>query len=283
LNKIWNFFLTRIIVGTIVVIAAVAFVELLAVKSLDLTSLNSDGKALITALLDSALALTAYIFLFRNYERRPIRELSVDSLAGNASLGFITGFILQSAFILVIYFAGTYSITHTNPWTSLMTPLAHALTAGFVAEIIFCGIIFRLLEQTLGSWLALLSMAVLFAIAHWNVPGANWVSISATAVQSGLLLMSAFMVTRSLWFPIFLHFAWDLTEPGIYGGHNPGMNGEGSLVSSVIKGSDLITGGISGPQNSIQALLLCILTTALFLWIAQKRNHLIQPSWDLRN
>jgi uncharacterized protein len=280
LNKILQFFLTRIIVGIIVVIAAVALVELVAVKLLDMTGMNSDGKALITAVLDSALALTAYIFLFRSYEQRPIRELAVNGLPGNAFLGLITGFVLQSAFILVIYLVGGYSITHTNSWTSLITPLAHALTAGFVAEIIFCGIIFRLLEQTLGSWLALLSMAILFAIAHWNAPGASWVSVSATAVQSGLMLMSAYMVTRSLWFPIFLHFAWDLTEPGIYGGHNPGMNGEGSLFTAVIKGSELLTGGISGPQNSIQALLFCLLLTAFFLWLALRRNHFIRPSWS---
>jgi hypothetical protein len=103
------------------------------------------------------------------------------------------------------------------------------------------------------------------------------VSVLSTAIQAGLLLSAAYAFTRSLWFVIFFHFAWDLTEPGIYGGINPGNRVESSLLTSKISGPDLLTGGILGPQNSIQSLLFCLITSFIFITLARKRKNWKKP------
>ena len=35
-----------------------------------------------------------------------------------------------------------------------------------------------------------------------------------------------------LWLPIFLHFAWDFAEPGVFGAINPGITIDQSLLTS---------------------------------------------------
>ena len=65
-----------------------------------------------------------------------------------------------------------------------------------------------------------------------------------------------YVYCRNLWLPIFLHFAWDFTEPGIFGGINPGNTVEQSLFTPEISGPDFLTGGESGPQNSLQAAVI---------------------------
>ena len=86
-------------------------------------------------------------------------------------IGFVTGFILQSLFILVIYLAGDYSINHVNPFSFLLPSFATALTAGFVGEIVIRGIFFRLTEEKLGTVLTLIICVLLFAIMHMSAKG----------------------------------------------------------------------------------------------------------------
>jgi membrane protease YdiL (CAAX protease family) len=217
--------------------------------------------------------------LFKHYEERKIKELSASTLLKNAFVGFFMGLILQSVFILVIYLAGGYTVTQVNPVSFLLTAFAYALTAGFVAEILLRGILFRLTEEKTGTIPALIIFTLLFAILHANSNGATAVSVCATAIQAGLLLSATYVYSRSLWWPIFLHFSWDFAEPGIYGGINPGISTGKTLLNSKISGSYLLTGGEAGPGNSIQSAILCLLISLLLLRMAERKGNFIRSRW----
>lgn len=279
LQKLSHFFLTKIIVGIIVVGGLVALTEWSGRLLLDKSQLTAEIKNIIIAILDSAVALIAYIFLFKLYERRLIDELSISSFGKYAITGFATGFILQALFIFVIYIAGNYSVERVNPVSFLLPSFTTALSAGFVAEILIRGVIFRLTEEKLGTVIALLILTILFALMHINVNGATSLSVFSTAAQAGFLLSAAYLFTRSLWFTIFLHFAWDFAEPGIFGAINPGNSIQQSLLTIKISGPQILTGGILGPQNSVQALLVCLALGSLFLWFAKRKGNFVKAYW----
>ena len=279
LSKILSFFLVKMIIGIAAVIGSVILVEWPGRLLLDQTQLTYDFKNIIIAIADAMAALSVYIFLFRSYEHRKIKELSLASLSKNAMTGFATGFILQSLFILIIFVFGKYSIIHKNPVSFLMPSFAAAFTAGFVAEILIVGILFRLAEEKLGTLNTLFILFVLFVIMHVSAKGATLLSVLSTAIQAGVLLPAVYIFSRNLWIPIFLHFAWDFAEPGIYGGINPGMSIDKSLFTSVISGTSFLTGGQMGPQNSIQSLICCSAVALIFLGKAKQKNHFIQPFW----
>jgi hypothetical protein len=148
-QKILHFFLTKIITGTVVIVSLVAFIEWLHPLILDKINLAVDVKALIVALAETFIAIAGYILFFRAYEKRRINELSAEKFINNAVIGFLTALILQALFILVICVAGSFLVVKINPPSVLISPFAFSLTAGFVAEIIMIGIVFRLLKNKL--------------------------------------------------------------------------------------------------------------------------------------
>ena len=279
LQKALHFFLTKMIVGIGVIVSLVAFIEWLRPSILDKTNLSNDLKALIIAVAEAFIATAGYIFLFRAYDKRHIHELSAATFIDNAFIGFLTGIILQALFILIIYLTGTFLILNVNPVSILVSPFAFALTAGFVAEIIMIGIVFRLLEEQTGTVTALLIFIVLFAVLHINAKGATFVSVGATAMQAGFMLPAAYVFSRNLWLPVFLHFGWDFAEPGIFGGINPSTSITQGLLTSKITGNSLLTGGDTGPQDSLPSLLLCLLLGIIFLLLAKRKNNVIKPRW----
>jgi membrane protease YdiL (CAAX protease family) len=274
LNIIVNHYLVRIIIGILVIGASVALIEFGGRFVLDKFQIPEDIKNLLIALSESGSSLYLYIILFHWYEKRQITELAKHEFIRYSLWGFATGFLLQTVFILFIYFTHSYSIEKINSLSFLLPAFSTSLSAGFVAEIIIRGIIFRLTEEKFGTITALTFITVLFAVFHLNAEGATPVSVLTSALMSGLFLSSVFVMTRSIWPTIFIHFGWDFTEPGIYGAINPGNSIQQSLFSSHIGGPDLITGGTLGPQNSLEALLV-ILTACIIIILLTARNYLI--------
>jgi uncharacterized protein len=278
-SKFISFFLVRIVIGAFALIATVAFTELIVYSATQLAKAGEVTASIITDTFNSLAALFVYILIFRLLERRKIEELSRNDLPKFAFLGFTLGLIIQSLFILIIYLNGGYRVVDINPFYFILHSLATALMAGFVAELLIRGVFFRILEEKLGTILTLIIAVIFFALAHMNKEGANWLSIAATTTEAGFMLSTAFIYSRSLWLPIFLHFAWDFVEPGIFGAINPGNSIKESWISSEITGSPLITGGSLGPQNSIQSLLICAITGIVFLWLAYRKKRFIKPFW----
>jgi len=280
LKKIIHFPVIKMLIGIATVAGSVALIEWAGRSLLDKTRFSDELKNLVLAIVESVVAAYVYFTLFKLYEQRPITELSRKSFFKHASRGFSSGFLLQTLFIFILHLAGGYHVTAINPVSFLLPAFTTALSAGFVAEILIRGIAFRLTEESLGTPISVLIFAVLFALFHLNAPGATIFSVIATALQAGLLLSSAYVLTRSLWFPIFLHFAWDFTEPGIYGAINPGNSVTESFISSVVGGPVSLSGGEMGPQNSMQSIIICLATSLLFLWIAKRKNNFIRPFWN---
>lgn len=279
LQKIIYFPLTKMIVGILVVVGCVALCEWARNLFPNNSPLSIETKNFIIAILESEIALLSYIFLFRFYERRHIKELSLSGFWKNATLGFLAAMILQSLAIFIIYLYGGYTIIHINPVSFLLPGFTAAITAGFVAEILLRGIVFRLTEEKLGTVIALLVSALIFVIAHVGANGATFFTVLATVIQAGVLSSAVYVFARSLWVPIFFHFAWDFAEPSIYGGINPGISIDKNLFNSKITGPELLTGAQFGPGNSIQSTIFCLIAAIFFLWLSKRKNNFIKPYW----
>jgi len=278
-NKLAHFFLVKIAIGLLVIGSAIALVEFAGRHLLKALPFTESLSNFLVAFLQAIISVSSYLLLFRAYEKRQILELSRNTCSKYAYMGFATGLILQTSFIIAIYLAGGYAIIRSNSFSAVLPAFTTALSAGFGAEILIRGVCFRILEEKLGTALSIAILTMLFALIHSRTPGANFLSVLSTGAQAGFLLSAAFVLTRSLWFTIFIHFAWDFTEPGIFGAINPGNNVSGSLFTSTITGSPLITGGANGPQNALPALVFCTILGSLFLWMANRNENFIQPYW----
>lgn len=279
-QKIFNFPLTKIILALIVTMALVIIGQQIIGKLLGLTALDRNYRNLIKGILVSVLALTGYIFFFKYYEKRKVTELATNGLAKNLIIGILIGVVLQSLTILVIYATGSFNIVAVNPVSFIIIPLTVAFTAAILEEILIRGILFRVLEEKLGSYLALAISAIIFGALHLSNSGANLVSALCVSIEAGILLGAAFMYSRNLWFPIAIHFAWNFMQSGIFGAITSGNEKAESLLVTKIEGSVRITGGEFGPEGSFQAIIFCSIASVLLLYLCHKENKIVKPYWQ---
>ncbi|WJS95896.1 CPBP family intramembrane metalloprotease [Flavobacterium johnsoniae] len=277
-QKTFNSPITKIILALLTFMAVVIIGQQIASKLLSLTALDKDYRNLLKGLFVSASCILSYIFFFKKYDKRIITEFAVKGLAKNLFIGISIGFILQSLTILVMYLNGNYSIVKINPVTFILIPFAIMFTVAIIEEVLVRGIIFRIMEEKLGSYISLAISSVLFGALHLANPHGTLIS-GICITTAGFLFGAAFMYSRSLWLPIAIHFAWNFTQSGIYGAITSGNEKTNNLVEAQIQGPEFITGGAFGPEGSIQAIVFCALATILLLVLCHKNNRIIKPSW----
>jgi membrane protease YdiL (CAAX protease family) len=199
---------------------------------------------------NAVVALAVFWISVRLLEGKGLREAGLDPRRAPPELaaGFGLGAAIVSAMVGILAGVGAYRIeglwpldpgTNRAGWFAL-TVLGLFLV-GFAEEIRNRGILFRLLEQNLGTWVALGLSALAFGFAHWQNPGATWWSSLAIALEGGVLLAGLYAATRSLWLPIGVHWAWNLFEGPVFG-----TAVSGNSVGALARGGIRARGGASG-------------------------------------
>lgn len=282
-QKVLHFPLVKIIVALIVCLGIVRVGQAIVQRTLELTGIDSDWKKLIGGAFAATFAIIAYCYLFKFYEKRKISEFSKNNIVKNITMGIVLGVVLQSLTIWVIYLKGGYSVISINPILFIIPALTMAFTSAIIEEILLRGIIFRIAEEKLGSYLALIISALLFGALHLINPNSSLPAAIGLAVQAGLLLGAAYIYSRNLWFPIALHFAWNFTQSAIFGANVSGNSASKTLITSKIEGAEWFTGGQFGPEGSIQATLFCLTPTILLLVLSHKEGKIIKPYWKKNN
>lgn len=220
----------------------------------------------------AAIAMVAYVLYVRTVEkRRPIHELRLQAMPAQLTAGLATGAALFGATMLVLWLLGVAEIGPGHGWSGFLLALLGSTGAAFSEEILFRAIVFRILSGWLGDLAALAISAALFGLLHAGNPGATVVSSAAIALEAGILLGAAYMVTRQIWLPIGLHLAWNLTEGGVFGASVSGTEVPG-LLSSHFAGDPLLTGGDFGPEASAVAVIVCLAAAALLFTVARRRS-----------
>lgn len=279
-RRIITFPLVRAVI-TLVVFGLLAALLSLLVALAGLANSALVGEGVLALAVLAAIALVA-----RLIERRPLAAAGLwgPRALRDLGLGLAGGALLISAVIGLLALAGWYRVDGLG-WATLPAQLSGLLQALalflFVAvfeEALFRGVIFRTIEELLGSWAALLLSSALFGAAHLANPAATSASAAAIAIEAGLLLGAAYMLTRTLWLPIGIHWAWNLFEGPIYGTAVSG-NDTGSLLRSTTAGPEVWTGGAFGPEAGLVAVILATLAGALLLALAIRRGQLITPAW----
>ncbi len=218
---------------------------------------------------------TYYVWLV---EQRPAVELDLDGALRFAARGILIGAALFCTVLVVLKVFGGWRYAGLYPMSAMLYPFVTAVIAGSMEETLVRGVLFRTLEESLGSWIALGVSALIFGALHAFNPGASIVSTAAIALEAGVLLAAAYMYTRSLWFVMGLHFAWNFTEGGVFAASVSGGKAEG-VIGVDFTGSPLLTGGDFGPEASLPAVLICLGAGIWFIVLARRAGRVVKPFW----
>jgi hypothetical protein len=227
----------------------------------------------------AAGGLALYVAFVRLVEGRPASELALPALGRELGIGMLIGAGLYSACVVILMMLGIYRIEGLNPWAFMLPALAMALSSGVFEELVFRGVLFRIVEESLGSWISLLVSSFVFGFLHLINPAATVMGALFISIEAGLLLAAAYMVTRRLWMSMGFHMAWNYTQSGIYSGIVSGGDSDPGLIKATIEGPVALTGGSFGLESSLVAFVLCTATGVVLLVIAIRRGHVVPPFW----
>ena len=176
-----------------------------------------------------AVIVGTYVVFVRLVERRPVVELARAHAAAELGRGLALGTLLFAGTMAVLCALGVAHVGHGDGWRALVMALLLALLAGFGEEILVRGVLFRIVQESLGTWIAIAFSAALFGALHGFNHGATIVSTLSIAFEAGVLLAAAYIFSRGLWLPIGLHIGWNFTEGGIFGASVSGGEAHGFL------------------------------------------------------
>ncbi len=199
-------------------------------------------------------------------------------------VGLAWGVGLQLLCVGVLALVGAYQVQGFD-WSYNIIPML--LGAGFGAaineEIVFRGILFRLVEDTFGTWVAIAVSGLVFGLVHLTNDHATLQGALAIAIEAGILFAVLYALTRSLWLVMGLHFAWNMVQGPILGIVVSGATGHGTgYVRSTLTGPEWLAGGSFGMEAS---LVTVVLLTSLAVWllvILKQRGLAVAPFWVRR-
>ena len=254
--RIVQFPLVTLVIGLIVTILPSTLFQAAVARAFHLPRHGGDP------LVALGMTVASVVILFLSYrgfnrwiERRGNVELAHAGAVRELGAGVVAGLVLFSVIVGAIALLGGYHVIGENPGSVILPVLTLAISSGFAEELITRGLIFRLLEQWLGSWAALAISAALFGAAHLANPNSSWLAAVAIALEAGIMLGALYMLTRRLWAAIGLHMAWNFAQGGIYGIPVSGFAMPG-LLRDRPAGSALLTGGAFGAEASLPAVVI---------------------------
>jgi membrane protease YdiL (CAAX protease family) len=220
-------------------------------------------------------ALLAGYICTRVLEQLPWRAMGLSFHASwfpQFLIGSVTGLVSLAIAVGIATAAGglKFSVSTANLLPAVAKTLVFSaaifVVAALAEEALFRGYPLQTLTRAGLAWVGLLLTSVPFALAHLNNPNAQMLSDINTGL-AGVWLGVAYLRTRSLWFPLGVHWSWNWALGSLFGLPVSGIT---SLAPNpLLRGTDVgpawITGGSYGIEGGIACTIAVVLST-LVIW-----------------
>jgi membrane protease YdiL (CAAX protease family) len=282
-NPLWRKIVDFPLVAMVIAVALFILAEAIAIIiDKQLPPPHVLTSRLLGGIVEIVLLFAVYKLLIRRLGERPRDDLPAAGAAKGIGAGFLLGFLIFSAVVGIAAIANVYNVVGYGGTGDLARDLISvSILPGIREELFFRGILFRWIEEFGGSWAALLLTSVFFGAAHLMNPNATPIAAFGIAIEAGVLLGAAYMLTRSLWLPIGLHAAWNFTQGFIFDIPVSGLDEHG-LVEAKLTGPAILSGGGFGLEASAFAMVIATAAGVWLLWLAIRKGELVQPWWVRR-
>ncbi|WP_245687115.1 CPBP family intramembrane glutamic endopeptidase [Streptacidiphilus griseoplanus] len=137
--------------------------------------------------LTAVLSVLVYRWVVARTERRPVTELAPEKASRSLLRGLVIGVAMFAAVMANIYLLGDYEVNGLGSLTGAIGLVGFMAGAAVTEELMFRGLLFRLAERGLGTYLALALSGILFGAAHLANKDATLLGGLAIAIEAGAL------------------------------------------------------------------------------------------------
>ncbi|MDQ2856456.1 MAG: CPBP family intramembrane metalloprotease [Acidobacteriota bacterium] len=203
------------------------------------------------------------------------RDLLIGSLVGGGALAIAA---------LVAFAAGglrfSFSSKQILPSVlqSLATTAALFIVAALAEEAAFRGYPLQTLTRAGLAWLGVLITSVPFALGHLQNPNVAAGFTFINTALAGVWLAMAYLKTRSLWFPLGVHWAWNWALGSVFGLPVSGLKLSAfPVLQAFDRGPAWLTGGSYGIEGGLAGTVALLIST-VFIW----RTNLVTARPELK-
>jgi membrane protease YdiL (CAAX protease family) len=204
-----------------------------------------------------------------------LRDLFVGSLIGIASLALAT-VIATTGGGLSFTVSGRAALLQVAQ--TLVFSAVLFIVAALAEEALFRGYPLQTMTRAKLAWLAVLLTSVPFAAVHLKNPNVAAGFTFTNTALAGVWLAVAYLRTRSLWFPLGVHWAWNWALGSLFGLPVSGITDLAPYP--LLHGTDLgpawLTGGSYGIEGGLACTIALVVST-IFIW----RTRLVRPTPEM--
>lgn len=205
-----------------------------------------------------------------------LRDFAVGSFIGIASLAVATA-IATAGRGLSFTFSGRAALVPVVQ--TLVFSAVLFIFAALAEEALFRGYPLQTLTRANLAWLAIFLTSVPFAAVHLRNPNVAAGFTFINTALAGVWLAVAYLRTRSLWFPMGVHWAWNWALGALFGLPVSGIND--LAPHPLLRGTDLgpawLTGGSYGIEGGVACTITLVVST-LFIW----RTRLVSATTEMK-
>jgi len=272
MKKIIYHWISRIILGIIALVLGTYLIkEFITQPILELTVNSQELRDGIQYLLSSFVMIFMYYIVYKLLEKRKLHEIGLEGFGKDMLIGLLTGFGIISLSMLLLFGLGYYEVYGINSFSVMLLPLTLIISAALLEEIVFRGIIYRILEERFGTKIALLQ-SVVFGIAHYFNVNAT-ISSTFFAILFGVAVSLMYTYTKKLWLPVFFHLSWNFALT-VYDTTLSGDISFNTLLSSKLNGPVFFIGSEFGIEDSFFSFLFITILIIYLYWICKKKGKL---------
>ncbi len=225
-------------------------------------------------LVAALVCVLGYRVYVKRVERRAVTELSGSGAPAEWAAGAGLGVLLGLLTLAPLYVLGVYRIEGVGEGFQLLKQIPEMLLVSVLEELLIRAVMFRIAEQAWGSQRALVFSTVLFVAAH--LPGEiSLIGVLVTAAAS-LAFTAAYQLSRRLWLPMGMHFAWNYLFSAVFSVPVSGHEASGWLRGS-LSGPEWLSGAAYGIEASTIALLVWVVADAILLHRVYRRGKFLPP------
>jgi hypothetical protein len=273
-QRILRFPVTRIVLGLVFFMVPFLLIQAGATHFFEEKLFARTGQ-----LLGACVGCLSYALYVIKVEKRAVSELAFKGVLKEYGSGFVLGGLMVCLSVAGIAALGGVRTLDVAPSAGILfLPLLMHITVGLIEEMTMRGIFFRVLQESVGSWLALLASGLVFGALHLVNDNISALAIANITV-AGVFFAAAFLLTGRLWLCAALHAGWNFFQDGIFSLAVSGHEVKAGLLVTELDGPDWLTGGAFGIEGSAVDLVFVVLASAAMLLLAQRRGRIVQPAW----
>ncbi|MGL5348512.1 MAG: CPBP family intramembrane glutamic endopeptidase [Peptostreptococcaceae bacterium] len=256
-----------------------------SIKLQDIIHIEQNLLYLFCSLVSCIFVIILIVLRIKIIEKRKLSEIKFkkENMIYNYIRGFLIGLLLMSFVVFLLGISGNLIMEpYPNQKVGLNALSNVALISigwiiqGASEEILTRGWLMRVLQDRYSLRTSVVVSSIFFGALHLLNPNVGIIAI-INIILVGFLFSLYVIKTDDLWGVCAMHSAWNLAQGNIYGFEVSGIDvGVGTLLDMDLLGSEIITGGIFGPEAGIATTIILILAIIIFMYFSIFKSKMVK-------